>query len=392
MFRKFSIEELAVMAILLEEEESGCVEKQLKKRRFAVHPMNVKRKKEGEFYTLFKELVDDEERFLKYFRMSKYEFETIVTKIKPMITKQDTKFKESLSPREKVAVCLRFLATGDSYLTIAYSYRLGVSTVHNIIVEVCTAIIKEMTEECMPTPTKKKWLKISEEFWHVWNFPNCLGAIDGKHVVITAPANSGSLYFNYKKTFSIVLMAIVDANYKFICVDIGAYGKNSDGGIFSNSIIGKALPADTLNVPEEKYLPGTEILMPHVIIGDEAFPLKTYLMRPYPQPQTHVQCKRNFNDRLSRARKVVENTFGQLAQKFRLYNRRIQLKPENADKVIMTTCILHNFIKYNNAHARENTAVSNLKGLPRQGGSSQSTAFDVRNKLALFFDSPAGAM
>lgn len=263
---------------------------------------------------------------------------------------------------------------------------------HNIVVEVCTAIIQEMTEECMPTPTKENWLKISEEFWNIWNFPNCLGAIDGKHVVITAPANSGSLYFNYKKTFSIVLMAIVDANYKFICVDIGAYGKNSDGGIFSNSTIGKALAANTLNIPEEKYLPGTETLMPHAIIGDEAFPLKTYLMRPYPQPQIHVQCKRNFNERLSRARKVVENAFGQLAQKFRLYNRRIQLKPENADKVILTTCILHNFIKYNHAHAGENTAVSNLRNLPRQGGSSQSTAFDVRDKLALFFDSPAGAM
>lgn len=108
MFKNFSIEELAVIAILLEEEEeSGCGEEQQRKRRFAVHPMNVKRKKEGEFYTIYKELVDDEDRFFKYFRMSKYEFETIVTRITPVITKQDTKFKESLSPREKVAVCLR---------------------------------------------------------------------------------------------------------------------------------------------------------------------------------------------------------------------------------------------------------------------------------------------
>lgn len=187
-------------------------------------------------------------------------------------------------------------------------------------------------------------------------------------------------------------MAIVDANYKFICVDIGAYGKNSDGGIFSNSTIGKAPAANTMNVPKDKYLPGTEILMPHVIIGDEAFPLKTYLMRAYPRPQIHDQSKRNFNDRLSRARKVVENAFGQLAQKFRLYNRRIQLKPENADKVILTTCILHNFIKYNHVHASENTSVTNLRNVPRQGGNSQSTAFHVRDKLASFFDSPAGEM
>lgn len=69
--------------------------------------MNLKRKKEGEFHTLYKELVDDEERFYKYFRMSQYEFQTIITKISPVITKQNTKFREPLSTREKLAVCLR---------------------------------------------------------------------------------------------------------------------------------------------------------------------------------------------------------------------------------------------------------------------------------------------
>ena len=87
------------------------------------------------------------------------------------------------------------------------------STVHNIVIDVCNAIIEQMKEECMPVPTREKWLQISTNFWNLWNFPNCLGAIDGKHVVITAPASSGSLYFNYKKTFSIVLMAVVDANF-----------------------------------------------------------------------------------------------------------------------------------------------------------------------------------
>ena len=187
-------------------------------------------------------------------------------------------------------------------------------------------------------------------------------------------------------------MAVVDANYNFICVDIGAYGKNSDGGIFSNSRIGKSLAENTLNVPEDRNIPNTQISLPHVFVGDEAFPLKSYLMRPYPQPQTNDPLKRNFNDRLSRGRKVVENAFGQLAQKFRIYNRRIQLKPENADKVILTTCILHNFIKHNHIHATESRNVLDLRCLPRQGGRSQSSAFSVRDTLASFFGSPEGAM
>jgi hypothetical protein len=123
--------------------------------------------------------------------------------------------------------------------------------VQNIVVDVCNAIIQELLEGYMPIPTTEKWCEIADAFWNTWNFPNCVGAIDGKHVVITAPANSGSLYFNYKKTFSIVLMALVDANYNFIAVDIGAYGKNSDGGIFANSKLGKYVALKKLNIPED---------------------------------------------------------------------------------------------------------------------------------------------
>jgi len=94
---------------------------------------------------------------------------------------------------------------------------LGHSTVHNIIKDVCEAIIDKLLLEVMPPPSVENWEKIRNDFWNKWNFPNCLGAIDGKHVEIFAPPNSDTQFFNYKKTFSIVLMALVDANYKFFC-------------------------------------------------------------------------------------------------------------------------------------------------------------------------------
>lgn len=93
----------------------------------------------------------------------------------------------------------------------------------------------------MQEPTPDDWKKISEEFYKQWNYPNCIGAIDGKHVVIKSPQYSGSLYLNYKGTFSVVLMATCDANYKFKTVDVGSYGKQSDGGIFGSSELGKKL-------------------------------------------------------------------------------------------------------------------------------------------------------
>lgn len=134
-----------------------------------------------------------------------------------------------------------FLATGDSFKTIAFSYRLGHTTVREIVHSTCSSIWKVLQPLYMPTPTEQMWKNIEKDFSEKWHFPNCVGAIDGKHVVIQAPPNTGSLYFNYKKTFSIVLMALVDANYKILIADVGAYGKNSDGGIFSNSTMGKAL-------------------------------------------------------------------------------------------------------------------------------------------------------
>lgn len=245
----------------------------------------------------------------------------------------------------------------------------------------------------MAVPTTDEWLEIANVFWNTWNFPNCIGALDGKHVTITAPFNSGSLYFNYKKTFSIVLLALVDANYRFIAVDIGSYGKNSDGGIFANSKLGKCLARDKLNVPGERKLPNTDTVMPHVIVGDEAFPLKSYLLRPYPKTQIDDVKKQHYNYRLSRARRVSENGFGILSQKFRLYNRRIQLKPEHVDKVILTTCILHNYI-INTRHfevpSRNESLGDNLQNLPLQGGSSNLTAFHVRDTFANFFTSASG--
>ena len=136
--------------------------------------------------------------------------------------------------------------------------------------------------EVLLKPSTEMWKSIANDFSTHWNFLNCFGALDGKHFTIQAPPNSGSLYFNYKKTFSIVLLALVDAQYNFITVDVGAYGKSSDGGIFANSGLGKALQRGTLSVPGNATLPGTNSKAPYVMVGDEAFLLKTYLMRPFP--------------------------------------------------------------------------------------------------------------
>ena len=106
----------------------------------------------------------------------------------------------------------RFLSTGDSFRTIADSYRIGRSTVANIVHEACTAIWNVLKNDYMnASETTLDWRNIAEKFEGRWNFPNCIGTIDGKHVQIQCPPGSGSMFYNYKGTYSVVLMAVVDA-------------------------------------------------------------------------------------------------------------------------------------------------------------------------------------
>lgn len=103
-----------------------------------------------------------------------------------------------------------------------------------------------------------------------------------KHKRVVKPAHSGSLYYNYIHFFSTVLLAVCDANYCFIAVDIGYYGKNSDSSIFKNSIFYQKLIKKELNIPENSSFPkGEESKLPFVIVGNEAFGLSQNVMRPY---------------------------------------------------------------------------------------------------------------
>lgn len=180
------------------------------------------------------------------------------------------------------------MATGDFFRSIAFGFRVGASTVAGIVSQVCEAIWNCLLPDYMPVPDAAEWRGIAVEFQHRLAFPNCLGAMDGKHVVIEAPPSSGFLYYNYKGTFSIVLLAVVDARYRFRVVDIGAYGRNSDGGTLAASAFGSALRQSTLRIPEDSPLPGAEHLgaMPYVFLADEAFPLCGNILRPYPGHNT----------------------------------------------------------------------------------------------------------
>lgn len=137
---------------------------------------------------------------------------------------------------------------------------------------------------------------------------------------------------------------MVDANYKFLYVDIGCNGRVSDGGVFRESSLSSAFQNNTLDVPPPEVLPGCTTPIPYIIVADEAFPLKDYIQKPYRQKGLTTE-RRIYNYRLSRARRVVENAFGILANRFRVLMTAINLAPEKVETLTLTCCLLHNYLR-----------------------------------------------
>jgi hypothetical protein len=148
---------------------------------------------------------------------------------------------------------------------------MGITTIQKITNAVCKAIWLKLGPIYMKPPTKNQWNVIARDFWVQWGMPNCIGAIDGKHVKCLCPDNAGSMYFNYLKFHSLVLLAIVDAHCNFIYVDVGSQGSRSDGGIFQDCELNRRLETKQLNIPDPQPLPGTDVSVPFYFIGDNAF-------------------------------------------------------------------------------------------------------------------------
>lgn len=239
----------------------------------------------------------------------------------------------------------------------------------------------------MPQPSTQMWLEISNKFETFANFPNCIGAVDGKHIRVIKPTDTGSLYYNYKHYFSIVLIGVCDANYSFVAIDVGAYGKSSDSSIFKESMFYKKMMKNALNIPDPKPIStlNTEP-MPHVIVGDEAFGLSENIMRPYGGKNLTV-TKKVFNYRLSRARRYIECTFGILSNKWRIFHRPLNVKLDLAQNIIKSCCILHNFVRVRDGYRYDDTltvqGLENIENTNMTRGSQ--TAQTVRDKYANYF-------
>nr|CAI5839350.1 unnamed protein product [Callosobruchus analis] len=345
-------------------------------------------RKEYSHVNLLKELRFEPNDFRNYLQMDEQTYLKLLAAVTPLIEKQDTIMRKAISPHERLTVTLIFLATGRTYECLKYSAIISPQALGKIIPETCDAIYRVLQKDYLKFPSStEKWKEVADMFEDRWNFPHCLGAIDGKHIDIVPPSENGSYYYNYKKKHSMVLMAIVDAKYRFLLADFGRNGRISDGGVLQNTKFLEKLQNKTLKLPTSETLKNSTRCLPYVFVADDAFPLRVDMLKPFRQTDLNSRERKIFNYRLSRARRIVENAFGILASRFRIYHTAINVQPENIEKIVMATCVLHNFlIEHTPSSYAPRDCYSNMENLRRRHqGNIMSDAKNVRIEFSNYF-------
>ena len=213
---------------------------------------------------------------------------------------------------------------------------------------------------------------------------------------IKCPKLPGLRYFNYKGFF-LILRGLIDAKYTFLSVDVGAYGRQSDSGVLSQSNLYQHLESGSFPFPHPKQIPGTTTKFPYVLLGDQGYPLKDYLICPYSTDNAAV-CREIdiYNYRYSRARRTVECAFGILVSKWRCLKTELQVSPEHVDKLVSAACLLHNLtidkegideatLQEIKSSDTANVGASAIRG-PRRYNRATREAYNIRERFKIYFN------
>ena len=369
------------------------------------------RLRHSRYYNLMESLRQrDPDRFKNFTRLQLALFDELLDSLRLRITKQNTSYRDAIEPGLQLPVTLCHLATGNSYVDLGYSFCVGDNSISLFLPEVCQAIIDEVLDEAVLAPmTKDEWKAIPEEFQRCWNVPHACGALDGKHVAIKKPPHSGSKYFNNKGFFSIVLLALVDANYRFFWADVGGVGSQSNAQIYNASELAEVLQSGEINLPVDEHLPNDDRPHPYFMLSDDAFALKSYMMKPYSRRNMTYEEK-IASYLISCGQCVVENAFGIMAVCLQVLLTTMQQRTETVQLIVKTCMVLHNMMhsRYPGHHQalvdqedangnlipgdwRRNANMHDME--QARGPTRESTkAKQEREYLKLYFNSPAGSV
>jgi len=259
----------------------------------------------------------------------------------PDLAKKDTRLRKCIPVNKQVAVALWRLATGDTYRSTGLQFGIGRCTAMLLKADFCKAIAKRAINFIKFPETEEELTQNNHLFAQKSPFPHVVGAIDGSHIPLkTEPVNEQIEYFNRKQDYSVVVQAVADVSFKFLDVSTGFPGSIHDARILRLSKLQReSAQGNCLNGPS-KQIGGCEV--GPLLVGDSAYPLSTWLMKPFQQTRTLTESQLRYNCTLSQARVVIEQAYGILKGCWRCLYKAMEEKTSSIPLTILACCVLHN--------------------------------------------------
>ncbi|CAL0320280.1 unnamed protein product [Lupinus luteus] len=280
-----------------------------------------------------------EEEFRQWFRMSKGTFEMICEELDSAVTKKNTMLRDAIPVRQRVAVCIWRLATGDPLRLVSKRFGLGISTCHKLVLEVCSAIKNVLMPKFLNWPNETKMKMIKDNFEGISGIPNVGGVIYTTHIPIIAPKISVAAYFNMRHTernqktcYSITVQGVVDPKGVFTDVCIGWPGSMPDDKVLENSLLYQRAQRGTL---KDVW-----------IVGNSGHALLDWVLVPYTHQNLWTQHA--FNEKIGELQKVAKDAFGRLKGRWSCLQKRTEVKLQDLPNVLGACCVLHNICEMRN--------------------------------------------
>ncbi|KAM6582585.1 hypothetical protein CsatB_009587 [Cannabis sativa] len=287
--------------------------------------------------------------FESVFKISRKTFNYICSLVKEDMKAKASNFSDlngkHLSLNDQVAVALRRLSSGESLSSVGESFGMNQSTVAQLTWRFVEAMEERgLHHLCWPS-SEQEMEKIKANFEKIRGLPNCCGAIDTTHIMMTLPTTDphNDVWLDCEKNCSMILQAIVDPEMRFRDIIAGWPGSFSDAVVLESSGFFKMSEEQTrLNGKKLTLQDGTEIR--EYLVGDTAFPLLPWLLTPF-RRRGPPDFQSEFNKRLSATRMVAQRALARLKETWKIIHG-VMWKPDKhrLPRIILVCCILHNIV------------------------------------------------
>ncbi|XP_037941847.1 protein ALP1-like [Teleopsis dalmanni] len=333
----------------------------------------------------------NDNKFKQNFRLSRQSFSKICRKVQ-MVVDSDNNVRPYIGLGKKVAIALFALGSSAKYKTVASLFEVKQSIVNEIVLDFCNMVCNIFPHYISSYPPTTEEIKETVEGFSQLGFPQCFGAFDTCHIEIQPSKEEAIDYCNNKGWYSVILLASCDHRSKFTYIKVGGPGRENDLYIFEKSSLKNFHEASKIFTQHSKLIESVRV--PLLLIGDSAFRLSPYFMKPYPYKLQQSIPEKQFNNRLMRCHSIIENAFLQLKSRFRKIGRGLEVEPQAANLIIRACCILHNFLKIEKDEVKSiwmRNAKKQMAASPTQpnyktnAGENNVEAIAIRDAIALSF-------